>query len=160
MLNQYFSEMTRIADRHAGTVDELSGDAILVFFGAPTATTDKDHALRAARMALDMQRSVGALNQAWARAGIEAAFEARMGLNTGLATVGNFGSSDRMKYAALGKHVNLAARIQSICEPGKVLVSHSTWLLIQDEMATVPRGEVSLKGIARPVQVYELGQDA
>lgn len=54
MLNEYFSEMTRIADCHGGTVDELSGDAILIFFGAPTATSDRDHAVRAVRMALDM----------------------------------------------------------------------------------------------------------
>ncbi len=79
-----------------------------------------------------------------------------MGLNTGLVTIGNFGSSGRMKYAVLGKQVNLAARIQSICEPGKVLVSYSTWLLIQGEIGGVPRGEANLKGIARPVQVYEL----
>lgn len=156
MLNQYFSEMTQIADRHGGTIDELSGDAILIFFGAPNATTDKDHALRAARMALEMQQAIGVLNQAWARAGIDARFEARMGLNTGLVTIGNFGSSGRMKYAVLGKQVNLAARIQSICEPGKVLVSYSTWLLIQGEIGGVPRGEANLKGIARPVQVYEL----
>jgi class 3 adenylate cyclase len=158
MLNEYFSEMTRIADQQGGTVDELSGDAILVFFGAPTATTDKDHALRAARMALEMQRAVEALNRRWSRSGIDASFRVRMGINTGVVTVGTFGSSGRMKYGVLGRHVNLAARLQSTCEPGQVLLSHATWLLIRDEMECRPRGEAVLKGIARPVKLYELGE--
>jgi adenylate cyclase len=160
MLNEYFSEMTRIADRHGGTVDELSGDAILVFFGAPTATTDKDHALRAARMAREMQHAVESLNGRWSRSGIDASFRVRMGIHTGVVTVGNFGSSGRMKYGVLGRHVNLAARIQSTCEPGQILVSHTTWLLIRDEMPCRPRGEAVLKGIARPVKLYELGDPA
>lgn len=158
MLNEYFSEMTRIAHHHGGTVDELSGDAILIFFGAPTATTDRDHALRAARMALEMQKAVDVLNRRWSRSGIDATFRVRMGIHTGVVTVGNFGSSGRMKYGVLGRHVNLAARLQSICEPGTVLVSHATWLLIRDEMACEPRGEATLKGITRPVRIYRLGE--
>ncbi len=156
MLNEYFSEMTQIADRHGGTVDELSGDAILIFFGAPSATDDRDHALRAARMALEMQQAIEALNQAWSRAGIDAEFRVRMGLNTGLVTIGTFGSSGRMKYAVLGKHVNLAARLQAVCDPGKVLISQSTWLLVRDQIACMPKGEATLKGIARPVEIYEI----
>ena len=156
MLNEYFAEMMRVAGRHGGTVDELSGDAILIFFGAPTATSDRDHALRAARMAFDMQGTIGELNARWRRAGLDVNFQARMGINTGIATVGNFGSSDRMKYAVLGKHVNLAARLQGACEPGRVLISHATWLLIRDEIECVPHGEVTLKGIPRPVVTFEL----
>lgn len=62
VLNEYFSEMTAIAQKHGGTVDELSGDAILIFFGAPVATDDKDHALRATRMAVEMQQAMDGLN--------------------------------------------------------------------------------------------------
>jgi class 3 adenylate cyclase len=152
--------MTRIADRHGGTVDELSGDAILIFFGAPTATSDRDHAVRAVRMALDMQRAMLVLNEHWRRAGIESSFQARMGIHTGQVTIGNFGSSGRMKYAVLGRNVNLAARLQSICEPGHVLISQSTWLLVHDEVACEPRGEVTLKGIQRPVKTYEVATAA
>ncbi|MGH8530923.1 MAG: adenylate/guanylate cyclase domain-containing protein [Nevskiales bacterium] len=109
VLNEYFSEMTAIAQKHGGTVDELSGDAILIFFGAPVATDDKDHALRAVRMATEMQQVMAGLNAKWRAAGITEALQVRMGINTGVVTIGNFGSPDRMKYAALGKHVNLAA---------------------------------------------------
>jgi class 3 adenylate cyclase len=63
-----------------------------------------------------------------------------------------------MKYAVLGKHVNLAARLQSVCEPGRILASHSTWLLIRDEIGCHPKGQANLKGIPRPVDLYELEQ--
>lgn len=156
ILNEYFSEMTRIASQHGGTVDELAGDAVLIFFGAPNATDDKDHALRAARMAMEMQQAVQSLNEKWKAAGIDVVLKARMGLNTGVVTIGNFGSPERMKYSALGKHVNIAARLQAHCEPGRVLISHPTWLLIQDQIPCQPRGELTLKGIAKPVMAYEI----
>ena len=154
VLNEYFAEMMQIAHRHGGTVDELSGDAILVFFGAPHATDDKDHALRAVRMALDMQAAMAGLEQRWRAAGITGSLRVRMGINTGVVTIGNFGSPDRMKYAALGKHVNLAARIQAHCEPGRVLLSQATWLLVQDQVRCAPAGEVQFKGIQKPVMTY------
>lgn len=154
VLNEYFTEMTDIAERHGGTVDELQGDAILVLFGAPEATDDRDHAVRAVRMAIEMQAMMETLNARWARYGIGETIAVRMGINTGVVTIGNFGSPQRMKYAALGKHVNLAARLQTNCEPGKVLFSHATWLLTQEEVPSLRMGEVTLKGIVKPVMTY------
>lgn len=156
VINEYFSEMNAIAHRHGGTVDELSGDAILVLFGAPQATDDRDHALRAARMSLDMQSAVEVLNRDWAAAGIDVVFRVRMGINTGVVTIGHFGSTDRMKYTALGTHVNLAARLQSSCAPGGVLVSQATWELVGAEIECTPVGELQLKGISRPVMTYAI----
>lgn len=156
VINEYFSEMNAIAQRHGGTVDELSGDAILVLFGAPQATDDRDHALRAARMAQEMHSVVESLNRRWASAGIDAVFRVRMGINTGVVTVGHFGSSDRMKYTALGTHVNLAARLQANCVPGRVLVSQAIWELISAEIACQPVGQMQLKGISAPVMTYAI----
>jgi len=65
VLHDYFTEMSAIAKRHGGTVDDLVGDAILVFFGAPDSTDDHDQALRAVRMAVEMQEAMGALNHRW-----------------------------------------------------------------------------------------------
>ena len=79
-----------------------------------------------------------------------------MGVNTGVVTVGNFGSADRTKYTALGKQVNVAARIPSQCEPGKVLISHPTWLLVREEITCVPKGELVLKGLRKPMPAYEV----
>ena len=156
MLNEYFSEMTRIALNHGGTIDELSGDAILVFFGAPVATDDRDQALRAVRMAVEMQARVAELNAGWQADGRADTVTVRMGVNTGVVTVGNFGSPERMKYAALGRHVNIAARLQAICRPGQVLLSHATWLLVRDEIPCTPQGEATLKGLHTPVKTYEV----
>jgi class 3 adenylate cyclase len=156
VLHDYFTEMSGIARRHAGTVDDLVGDAILVFFGAPEFTDDHDQALRAVRMAVEMQEAMGPLNQRWASAGIPETLTVRMGINTGVATVGNFGSAERTKYTALGKQVNVAARIQSQCEPGKVLISHATWLLVRNDIACTPKGELELKGLHKPMPAYEV----
>ena len=156
VLNEYFTAMTRIADRYDGTVDELVGDAVLILFGAPTATDDHDHARRAVAMALEMQAEIEELNRAWAAAGIDVELAVRMGIDTGVVTVGNFGSADRVKYAALGRHVNLASRLQTHAEPGEVLISHATWLLVHDVVGTEARGEVELKGVGRPTRIYEL----
>jgi class 3 adenylate cyclase len=154
VLNDYFAEMMNIAHKHGGTVDEISGDAILVFFGAPYATSDKDHALRAVRMALEMQQAMPGLNAKWAKAGITEALRVRMGINTGVVTIGNFGSPERMKYAALGKHVNLAARLQAAGDPGKVVISHATWLLVNEQVRCTALGEAQFKGIQKPVMTY------
>jgi len=156
VLHDYFTEMSAIARCHSGTVDDLVGDAILVLFGAPDSTDDHDQALRAVRMAIEMQEAMGPLNQRWERAGIPEKLAVRMGVNTGVVTVGNFGSAERTKYTALGKQVNVAARIQSHCEPGKVLLSHATWLLVRDEIACVPMGELTLKGLHKPMPAYEV----
>ena len=160
VLDDYFSEMTRIAARYDGTVDELIGDAVLIFFGAPTATDDRDHAVRAVRMAVEMQRAVADLNERWASLGIDAEFRIRMGINTGVVAVGNVGSGSRRKYAALGRGVNLASRVQTYCPPGEVLLSHATWLLVRDAVPCEPRGEVELKGVGRPVRLYAVDGDA
>lgn len=156
VLNEYFTEMTAIARRHGGTVDELQGDALLIFFGAPLRTTDKDQARRAVAMACDMHEAMDRLNAAWREAGITERLSVRMGINTGVVTVGNFGSADRMKYAALGKHVNIAARLQAICDPGSTLISYATYLLVHDAVECRSLGEKELKGIHRPVEAFEV----
>jgi len=156
VLNEYLSEMSAIALQHGGTVDKFVGDALMVLFGAPNATSDKDHASRAVCMARQMQKRMDQLREKWFHEGIQAPFQVRMGINTGLASVGNFGSQERMDYTAIGNQVNLAARLQSHAEPGRILVSHSTWALVKDEFSASPKGEIQVKGIHYPVKVYEL----
>lgn len=156
LLNEYFTEMARIAERHHGTVDELQGDGLILVFGAPTFRSDREHALDAVRAASEMQAAIGTLNERWRHDGLDAAIQVRMGINTGVVTVGHFGSDNRLKYTVLGKHVNLAARVQAVCEPGRVLISHATWLLINDDVESRSLGQREFKGITRPVEVHEL----
>jgi class 3 adenylate cyclase len=156
VLNEYFTEMTAIARKHSGMVDELQGDALLIFFGAPQRTDDKAHALQAVAMANEMHAAMESLNQRWRNAGITEEVCVRMAINTGVVTVGNFGSTTRMKYAVLGKHVNIAARLQALCDPGKTLVSYSTYLLVKDRISCTPKGALQLKGIHKPVEAFEV----
>ena len=119
--------MTEIAERYEATVDKFVGDAIMVFFSAPLATHDRDHALRAVRMAIEMQARLAELRTKWEHEGIEEPFQVRIGINTGVASVGDFGSKGRVDYTAISRRVNLAARPARLhvnCEPDKILLSH------------------------------------
>jgi len=128
----------------------------MIFFGAPTATHDRDRALRAVRMAIEMQARLAELRTKWEHEGIEEPFQIRIGINTGVASVGNFGSKGRVDYTATGRQVNLAARLQVNCDPDKILLSHSTWSLAQDDIACIAKGEIQVKGFHQPVKVYEV----
>jgi class 3 adenylate cyclase len=160
LLNEYLSEMAAIADSHGATVNQFVGDGIMAFFGAPDATEDRDHALRAVRMALEMQRRMVELAAKWFAGGIQTPFRIRIGINTGVSSVGDFGSKGRTTYSAIGTQTNLAARIQEHCEPGRVLISHTTWGLVRDEIGCEERGEIEFKGLHYPVRVYEVMEDA
>ena len=161
LLNEYFSCMNDIIQHYGGTLANISGDALFVFFGAPDRTTDRDHALRAVKMAIDMQRKMGELQQKWFNEGIEHPLQIRCGVNTGMATVGSFGSRQRSEYSAMGMQVNLASRLETACKPGGILISHSTWALIKDQIDCLPHETIVVKGFSRPVRAYEvfLGDD-
>lgn len=156
VLNEYLSEMMAIADRYEATVNQLIGDGMMIFFGAPQATSDRDHALRAVRMAVDMQKRMQELQEIWSHRGMQKPFNIRIGINTGYASVGDFGSEGRKLYSGIGIQTNLAARIQAHCEPGKVLISHTTRALVEDEIVCVPMDQILVKGIHYPVSVYEV----
>lgn len=155
-LNEYLSEMAQVGERFGATIDKFVGDAIMIFFGAPIPMDDRSGALRAVEMAIAMQERMGALREKCLAHALGQPFEMRIGINTGHATVGNFGSKHRMDYTAIGRQVNLAARLESCCEPGKILIAYSTWVLVQDQIACVPKGNLQVKGFRDPLAVYEV----
>jgi adenylate cyclase len=148
--------MVAIAGRFGATVNQIVGDGIMAFFGAPGSTDDRDHALRCVGMALAMQERLKELRQKWFAEGIVDPFRVRIGINTGVASVGDFGSQGRVTYTAIGNQTNLTARIQTVCEPDRVLVSHSTWALIKENVACEAKGEITVKGIHYPLRVYQV----
>ena len=154
LLNTYLDSMAVVAEKYGGTIDKYVGDAIMVFFGDPEFTSDKDHAMRAVSMAMEMQDRLAELRVMWADQGIERPFHARMGINTGYCTIGNFGSESKMDYTIIGGNVNLAARYQGAAEPDSILLSYETYMLVREDIDCVEAGQYSFKGIAVPVKAY------
>jgi adenylate cyclase len=156
LLNEYFTEMSEIAHQHGGTIDKFIGDAMLIFFGDPETKGDRADAQACVRMAWNMQRRMIELNAKWRAAGIEQPFKSRMGINSGYCNVGNFGSVDRMDYTIIGAEANLAARLQSIAEPGGIVISYETFALASDVISAHPLPAITMKGISREVIPYSV----
>jgi class 3 adenylate cyclase len=154
LLNEYFTEMSSIALQHGGTIDKFIGDAMLIFFGDPDTKGEAEDAKACLRMALDMQHRLVELTVKWRNAGTEHPFRVRMGINTGFCNVGNFGSTDRMDYTIIGAEANLAARLQSIAEPGHIVVSYETYALVRDILVAHASPAITMKGISREVIPY------
>ena len=142
-LNHYLNEMAEIVIQHGGTLDKYIGDAIMVFFGDPSSLGPKEDAIQCVRMAKDMLFHAKLLG-----------VDVRIGINTGECTVGNFGSADRMDYTIIGKEVNVASRLETEAQPGRILISEFTHDLIKEDIQCEPRGEIHVKGIARPLMTY------
>jgi adenylate cyclase len=151
LLNEYFTEMSNIALRHGGTIDKFVGDAMLIFFGDPETRGEAEDARACLRMATDMQQRLVHLNAKWRGEGIEHPFRVRMGINTGYCNVGNFGSADRMDYTIIGAEANLAARLQSIAEPGHIVISYETHALVRGMILAHTLPAITMKGISREV---------
>jgi adenylate cyclase len=154
LLNEYFTQMSAIALKHGGTVDKFIGDAMLVFFGDPDTNGAAEDARACLAMAVDMQRRIAELNMKWRNQGVEQPFQIRMGINTGYCNVGNFGSADRMDYTIIGAEANLAARLQSIAEPGRIMLSYETYALVRDRVTAQPLPPISMKGVNRDIVPY------
>ena len=156
ILNQYLTEMSRIALKHGATIDKYVGDAIVIFFGDPETRGVTEDALACVKMAIEMQERMSELQAVWREAGISKPLECRMGIHTDYCTVGNFGSDDRLDYTIIGRGVNTASRLESLATPGSVLISFETYSQVNDHIDCSENGEVSVKGIAYPVSTYKV----
>jgi class 3 adenylate cyclase len=154
LLNSYFSEMSRIAYEHGGTLDKFIGDAMVVFFGDPDTRGVREDALQCVKMAIAMQRRMAELRILWREMGSDKSFHVRMGINTGFCDVGNFGSDLRMDYTIIGPEVNLAQRLEQAADPGGILVSRETWGLVRDEIDAIAQEPIAVKGFADPIEAF------
>ena len=156
LVNDYLSAMTDIALKHGGTIDKFIGDAILVFFGDPESDGLKKDASKCLSMAIAMQNKVAELDKSWREDhGIAEGLMVRIGISTGYCTVGNFGSVQRVDYTVLGSTVNLASRLESICQPKKILVAPETKVLLEKDFKFEAQRAVRLKGFNQPVIPYQ-----
>ncbi len=156
LLNQYLTEMSKIALSFGATIDKYVGDAILMFFGDPETSGVKEDAIACVSMALAMQKRMVELGEIWHSAGIETPLRCRIGIHTDYCTVGNFGSEDRMDYTIIGGAVNLAARLEQEAEPGSVFISYETFAQVKDVIHCEEVGLVRVKGIAYPIATFNV----
>ncbi len=156
VINSYLSEMSAIAVECGGTIDKFIGDAVLVFFGDPETEGEEEDALKCAEMAIRMMKRVGELNKHWKKLGVVDGLKVRMGISTGFCTVGNFGSDLRLDYTVLGSPVNLAARLQTTAEHNTILIDEYTKDLISSHVNSKYIDDITPKGFARPIQVFQL----
>ncbi len=148
MLNRYHGLAVPCILDNGGTIVQFVGDALLALFNAPA--RQPDHAARAVRAALDMQRAVESIarqNPAWPRF--------RVGANTGPALVGNIGSEQLRGFNAMGDAVNVAARLQTLASPGEVIIGEQT-MVAAGVSTAVPLGDLQVKGRVQPVRAYRV----
>ncbi len=146
MLNRYHGVAVPCILDNGGTIVQFVGDALLALFNAPA--RQDDHETRAVRAALEMQeavRVIAAGHPDWPRF--------RVGANTGPALVGNIGSELLRGFNAMGDAVNVAARLQTIAEPGQVVIGGATFDALRDVVAT-PLGELEVKGRRQTVRAF------
>lgn len=153
IINRYLKCMVDIITRYRGTVNEIEGDGILTFFGAPVSARD-DHE-RAVACAIEMQNTMKTFNEEQKRLSLP---ELRMGIgiNSGDVVVGNIGSEKRAKYCAIGSPINTAYRIESYTIGGQVLISPSTFERVRDIVRIKATMEVQFKGIDQSVTLYDV----
>jgi adenylate cyclase len=153
LLNRFLTLATETIFELEGILDKFIGDAVMAVFGVPQPRPDD--ALRAVRAALRLQEKVAALSAERAAQGLSP-IGLGIGLSTGEAIVGHFGSVQRLEYTAIGEEVNVAARLEEVAPAGTILISPRTLEKVQDAVAVEPLGPRSLQGLAEPLPVYRV----
>ena len=160
LLNFYLNEMSQIALKFGGTIDKFIGDALMIFFGDPETKGPQEDAKQCIQMALEMQDLMTQLSDYWSKNySLKKELKIRIGINTGFCTVGNFGSLDRIDYTAIGSTVNLASRLESMSDPGSILVSEDTFALVNNFFSFENPKEVKVKGFLRSIKCYKLQKE-
>jgi class 3 adenylate cyclase len=153
LLDPVLERMMAAVHRYEGTVNQVMGDGIMALFGAPLA--HEDHAVRACYAALAMQAAVKQYAAEVQRShGVPV--QIRVGLNTGEVVVRAIGSDLHMDYTAVGQTTHLAARMEQMALPGSILLTQATLSLAEGYVQVTPLGPVPVKGVAAPIDVFEL----
>jgi class 3 adenylate cyclase/predicted ATPase len=153
VVRAYQDTCARVIARYDGHIAQYLGDGLLVYFGYPLA--HEDDAQRAVRSGLGMLDALGQLNTRLEQEhGVRLAI--RLGVHTGLVVVGEVGDSTRQEQLALGETPNLAARLQGLAAPNTLVISGATLQLLGGFFASQSLGTPLLKGIARPLEIYQI----
>ncbi len=152
VVGRHLSAMAEVVLAQGGTIDKFQGDAVMAIFGAPEPLAD--HADRALRCALEMQRRQAELNaEGWDADVSELGIG--IGVNTGIVIAGTLGGGGRLEYTVVGDAVNIAQRLQSEAAGGEIVASAST-IAAAPEIACESIGPRQVKGREEPVEVYRI----
>ena len=155
-LNQYLSDMTGLVFENQGTLDKYIGDAVMAFWGAPFEVDD--HAISACNSALKMMQRVREMQRQWQAQG-KPQLDIGIGLNSGVASVGNMGSALRYGYTALGDTVNLSSRLEGLNKDygTHIIVNETTYAATREAKFVYRELDlIRVKGKTQPVMIYEL----
>lgn len=164
-MGQFMEAMAEQAEQHGGVVNDFTGDGVMVNFGAPVISKDPvalaNHAQAALDCAQSMCEALDELNGSWAKEDLPP-MRMRIGIASGQAVAGAYGSTGRMKYTTIGPPINLAARLESYDKEGfieagsghRILVAEQTVRLLRPEHALKPLANATLKGFDAETQIY------
>ena len=152
VLQTYHEEMGRLIEAHGAGVDHRMGDGIMVLFNDPIPCEDPAGA--AVRLGIAMRDRMAELCRNWKKMGHRLGFG--VGVSLGYATVGIVGSGGRFDYTASGTAINLASRLGDEAQDGEILLSPRARIAVEDRFVVESRGEIELKGIREPVEVFRL----
>ena len=152
LLRDYHAVIGQIVIKYGATLEHFAGDGVMVIFNAPV-PIDKPQ-LQAVRMALEMRDAMGTFTQKWRRLGHDIGFG--IGISHGFATLGTIGFEGRFDYAAVGTVSNIASRLCDEAKPGQILISPRVLMAVEDTMKVELVGELTLKGIQRPMTAYNV----
>ena len=151
-LREYHGALGPLVSQFEGTLDQFSGDGIMVFFNDPVPCPDP--AERAVKMAIAMREAAGTLIADWRERGRDLGFGA--GIAQGYATLGQIGFSERSGYTAIGTVCNVAARLCAEAKDGQILLSQRVNVALKGSVATEQVGALALKGLTQPVVAYNV----
>jgi class 3 adenylate cyclase len=152
IVREYHAAAGELVTTHSGTLEHFAGDGIMVFFNDPLPVEEPE--LQAAKLALAMRARIGECAERWRKRGYELGLGA--GVAVGYATLGRIGFEGRYDYGALGSVTNIAARLSDEAEAGQILLSQRAYAALEDRVEAREVGPLELKGLARPMDVYEL----
>jgi adenylate cyclase len=152
LLRSYYAVAGKVIFKFEATLEYFAGDGMMIFFNDPVPC--ENHAEKAVRLGLEIRDKVRELRLGWLKKSYN--LDLGIGLATGDAAVGNIGFEDRMNYGAVGKVINLAARLCGAAKGGQILATQKTLSKVENLVEAEPIEELNLKGFVRAVRAFNI----
>jgi class 3 adenylate cyclase len=152
LLESYHASLGELVEKHRGTIGFLAGDGAMVFFNDPVPC--EEPVRDAVKLAIDLRIAFEAIREPWAKRG--QVIGLGIGIASGYATLGLVGFKGRSDYTAIGNVVNVAARLCDKAADGQVLLNRRAHTDVEEQVRAEPVGSFELKGVRKPVEVFDL----